>query len=196
MGETDLIRTPDQRVRVFVSSTLRELADERQAVGSAVTSLRLAPVMFELGARPHPPQRLYRAYLAQSQIFVGIYWQSYGWVAPGEEVSGLHDEFLLSASLPRLIYIKSPAQDREPELAKMLKQITDQGDVSYRHFSTPAQLHRLVKDDLAVLLSERFEIARTLGGVPAAAPTTDAPPSQAAADRSPASLSSSCSLFS
>ena len=51
MGETDLIRTPDQRVRVFVSSTLRELADERQAVGSAVTSLRLAPVMFELGAR-------------------------------------------------------------------------------------------------------------------------------------------------
>ena len=155
-----------------------------------MTSLRLAPVMFELGARPHPPQRLYRAYLAQSQIFVGIYWQSYGWVAPGEEVSGLHDEFLLSASLPRLIYIKSPAQDREPELAKMLKQITDQGDVSYRHFSTPAQLHRLVKDDLAVLLSERFEMARTLGGVRAAAPTTDAPPSQAAADRSPASLSS------
>jgi hypothetical protein len=26
MAETDVIRTPDQRVRVFVSSTLRELA--------------------------------------------------------------------------------------------------------------------------------------------------------------------------
>jgi hypothetical protein len=25
-----------------------------------------------------------RSYLAQSQVFVGIYWQSYGWVAPGE----------------------------------------------------------------------------------------------------------------
>ncbi len=30
--------------------------------------------MFELGARPHPPRELYRAYLAQSDVFVGIYW--------------------------------------------------------------------------------------------------------------------------
>src|SRR5580765_5309773 len=29
MAETDLIRTPDQRLRVFVSSTLQELAAER-----------------------------------------------------------------------------------------------------------------------------------------------------------------------
>ena len=76
MAETDLIRTPDQRVRVFVSSTLRELATERRAVRDAVASLWLVPVMFELGARPYPPRPVYRAYLAQSQVFVGIYWQS------------------------------------------------------------------------------------------------------------------------
>ena len=29
--------------------------------------------MFELGARPHPPRELYRSYLAQSDVFVGIY---------------------------------------------------------------------------------------------------------------------------
>src|SRR5215475_13604319 len=46
----DVIRTPDQRLRVFVSSTLQELAPERQAVRDAVTSLRLNPVMIELGA--------------------------------------------------------------------------------------------------------------------------------------------------
>ena len=56
MAETDVIRTPDQRLRVFVSSTLQELAAERQAVRDAVTRLRLVPVMFELGARPHPPE--------------------------------------------------------------------------------------------------------------------------------------------
>ena len=65
------IRTPDQRLRVFVSSTLVELADERAAVSRAITSLRLTPVMFELGARPHPPRELYRACLAQSDVFVG-----------------------------------------------------------------------------------------------------------------------------
>jgi Domain of unknown function (DUF4062) len=41
-------------VRVFVSSTLQELADERHAVREAVTRLRLVPVMFELGAPAAP----------------------------------------------------------------------------------------------------------------------------------------------
>jgi len=156
----DMIRTPDQRVRVFVSSTLGELAAERQAVRDAVDRLRLVPVMFELGARPHPPRPVYRAYLAQSQVFVGIYWQSYGWVAPGEEISGLEDEYELSAGLPRLLYVKGPAPDREPRLAEMLARIRDEGGVSYQHFSDPAGLQRLVEDDLAVLLSERFELTR------------------------------------
>jgi hypothetical protein len=65
------IRTPDQRLRVFVSSTLGELAPERAVVRQAIEALRLTPVMFELGARPHPPQDVYRAYLEQSDIFVG-----------------------------------------------------------------------------------------------------------------------------
>src|SRR5262252_671984 len=172
MSVPEVIRTPDQRVRVFVSSTLQELEAERQAVRDAVTSLRLVPVMFELGARPHPPRNVYRSYLAQSQVFVGIYWQSYGWVAPGEEISGLEDEYRLSAGMPRLIYVKSPAPEREKRLAEMLAGIRDEGGVSYRHFSGPAELRRLVEDDLAVLLSERFEMAGSgqgaVGGAPLA----------------------------
>ena len=82
------IRTPDQRLRVFVSSTLAELAEERAAVARAIPALRLTPVMFELGARPHPPQELYRAYLAQSDIFIGLYWQRYGWIGPDMDISG------------------------------------------------------------------------------------------------------------
>ena len=73
--DVQVIRTPDQRLRVFVSSTLKELAAERKAAQRAINNLRLSPVMFELGARPHPSRDLYRAYLQQSQIFIGIYWQ-------------------------------------------------------------------------------------------------------------------------
>ncbi len=82
-----LIRTPDQRLRVLVSSSLQELAAERGVVRGAIEGLRLAPVMFESGARPHPPQAVYRAYLEQSDMFVGIYWQRYGWVGPGMDGS-------------------------------------------------------------------------------------------------------------
>ena len=49
------IPTHDRRLRVFVSSTLEELAGERRAVRDVITRLRLTPVMFELGARAHPP---------------------------------------------------------------------------------------------------------------------------------------------
>jgi hypothetical protein len=176
MAETEMIRTPDQRVRVFVSSALQELAAERRAVRDAVTSLRLVPVTFELGARPYPPRPVYRAYVAQSQVFVGIYWQSYGWVAPGEQVSGLEDEYRLSAGLPRLIYVKSPAPDREPRLTEMLARIRDGGDVSYQRFSDPAELQQLVGNDLAVLLSERFEMARSGDGAAGDAPPAGALP--------------------
>ena len=111
-----VILTPDQRVRVFISSTLEELAEERAAALRAIRRLHLVPVWFESGARPHPPQSMYRAYLEQSQIFVGIYWQRYGWVGPGMEISGLEDEFRLAAGKPMLLYLKRPAPDQEPGL--------------------------------------------------------------------------------
>jgi predicted ATPase len=176
MAGTDVIRTPDQRLRVFVSSTLQELAAERRAVRDAVLRLRLVPVMFGLGARPHPPRQVYRAYLAQSQVFVGVYWQSYGWVAPGEQVSGLEDEYLLAAGLPRLVYVKSPAPDREPRLAEMLRRIEDDGGVSYQLFSAAAELQGLVENDLAVLLTERFEMTRPRDGTAEKPPPAGALP--------------------
>ena len=46
------IRTPDQRLRVFVSSTLVELAEERAAVARAVEALRLTPVLFLYSMTP------------------------------------------------------------------------------------------------------------------------------------------------
>src|SRR3984885_5846690 len=143
----------------------------RAAARTAITRLRLSPIMFELGARPHAPRELYRAYLAQSEVFVGIYWQQYGWVAPGEEVSGLEDEYLLSGDKPKLIYMKAAAE-RQARLTEMLARVEADDRASYKRFDNPDDLAELLADDLAVLLTERF--ARP---VPAAMP-----------DRRPASL--------
>ena len=169
------IRTPDQRIRVFVSSTLKELEPERAAVRAAIEQLRLAPVMFELGARPHPPRDLYRSYLAQSDVFVGIYGESYGWVAPDEELSGLEDEYRLSTDLPSLIYIKEPAPDRNERLAGLLDRIRADDRSSWKTFSTPDELARLVSGDLATLLAERFDAARAEDTIVATAPAPEIP---------------------
>jgi Domain of unknown function (DUF4062) len=175
-GGAAVILTPDQRVRVFISSTLEELAEERAAALRAIRRLHLVPVWFESGARPHPPQSMYRAYLEQSQIFVGIYWQRYGWVGPGMEISGLEDEFRLAAGKPMLLYLKHPAPDREPGLTAMIDGIRESGTVSYRRFGTARELERLLVDDLAVLLSESFADATISLAAPGASPTPPGEP--------------------
>ncbi|SEH72083.1 Predicted ATPase [Leifsonia sp. CL154] len=158
-----MIRTPDQRLRIFVSSTLQELAAERRAARTAIERLHLAPVMFELGARPHPPRELYRAYLDQSDVFIGVYWERYGWVAPDEEVSGLEDEYnLCPEGLPRLLYVKSPAENREQRLARLLARIRDDDRAAYKYFESPRELAQLIENDLATLLAERFDQSRAL----------------------------------
>jgi predicted ATPase/Tfp pilus assembly protein PilF len=135
-------------------------------VRQAILKLHLSPVMFESGARPHPPRDLYLAYLSQSHVFVGVYWQSYGWIAPGTQISGLEDEFRLSAGMPRLLYIKNPAPGREPALTRMLGQIRNENGSSYKHFATPDELRELVENDLVLLLTESFEAARFQDLVP------------------------------
>jgi hypothetical protein len=125
-----------------------------------VSQLRLTPVLFESDARPHLPRALYRAYLAQSDIFIGVYWQRYGWVvAPAMSVSGLEDEYDLAGEKPKLIYVKTPAPDREPRLQALLDRIKARDTVSYQKFSTPDELPELVANDLALLVTERLAVS-------------------------------------
>ncbi|PWT70673.1 MAG: hypothetical protein C5B59_19920 [Bacteroidetes bacterium] len=155
------IKTPDQRIRVFISSTIHELEEERKAAQEAISHLRLIPVLFELGARPHPPRDLYRSYLEQSQVFIGIYYNSYGWIAPDMEISGLEDEYRLSEGKPKLIYIKKSSSDRQEPLKKLLSHIQESDTVSYKNFSTANELMYLIENDLALLLSEKFDLPNT-----------------------------------
>src|SRR6201985_3630015 len=179
MAKTDVILTPDQRVRVFISSPLEELAPERAAARRAIARLHLVPVWYESGARPHPPRSMYRAYLEQSQVFVGIYWQRYGWVAPGMDISGLEDEYRLAAGKPMLLYLKRPAPDQEPRLAALFDSIRAAGTMSYRTFATPRVLERLLADDLAVVLSEIFRSAAEGTAAPRRSPAGPGEPGEA-----------------
>ena len=169
------IRTPDQRLRVFISSTLIEMSAARAAVRRAVERLRLSPVMFELGARPHPPQDIYRAYLAQSDIFVGIYGESYGWVAPDADISGLEDELRLSAGMPRLLYVREPAADREEQLTRMLSDVAAADTTLVMPFADEAELESLVLSDIALLLAERFSSAADVHHEPVAPDRSELP---------------------
>ena len=83
-------------------------------------------MLFEVGARPYPPAEVYRAYLAQADVFIGVYWQRYGQLVPGIQVTGLEEEFDLSGGLPRLLYVK--VLDRYDDALGHLREADDLGD--------------------------------------------------------------------
>jgi hypothetical protein len=170
-----VIRTPDQRLRVFVSSTVGSKANWRTSDGQS-----------------HVPSGACDSHLCCSswgrgrtrrRSCTGPTWpratSSSGCTgratdgpSPACKFSGLEEELRLArdGALPRLLYVKTPAPDREPRLAELLARITREGSDSSRYFRTAGELGRLVRDDLATLLSERFVSTRTPadpGSVPA-----------------------------
>src|SRR5262249_36415599 len=87
--------------------------------------------------------------------------QRCGRVAPGMQTPGLEAEYRLAVGKPMLLYLKRPAPKQEPRLTAMIEGVRAAGTVSYRVFTTPGELERLLADDLAVVLSERFAGAAT-----------------------------------
>jgi tetratricopeptide (TPR) repeat protein len=76
------------------------------------------------------------------------------------QISGVEDEFrvAIQLGLPRFIYIHADAQDREPLLSELLK---DLGGVKYYRFGAQDDLFERIREDLGSELARRWLLART-----------------------------------
>jgi predicted ATPase len=160
------IRTPDQRLRVFVSAVPHELATEVDAVRRAVRRLRLTPLVAETPAGVTPLREMWHAYIGQSHVFVAIYADDYGGPIDDSGVSQQEDECRCAASLPRLLYARADATARDPRVSALLARVAAEDGRPYRVFADVDQLEQIVVDDLASLLTERYESARIAAAVP------------------------------
>ncbi len=140
-----------------MSSTLGELKSEREAAKSAIKTLRLDPAGMDLGDRDGQDEPT----IGDSDIFVGIYWQSYGWE------SDLEREYEAGSGLPGLVYVKEPAPDREQGLTDLLDRVRAEARSAVRTFESPGELAEMMVEDLAGLMAERFT---TVGPHPDALP--------------------------
>ena len=161
-----VIRTPDQRLRVFISAVGDELEAEVAAAHRAVRRLRLTPLVVETPAGVTPACDVWRAYIEQSHVFVGIYGHDYGPAIDATGVSQQEDECRCAAALPRLLYVRGTSSGRDPRLAAMLARTSAEDARAHRVFGDVGQLEQLIVDDLAVLLTERYESARIAATVP------------------------------
>src|SRR5450755_3804738 len=155
-----------EKLQVFVSSTISECIAERGIAKRAIESLNHNAILFEhIGARSTPPRALYLGKLDQSHIFVSIYRNSYGWVAPDSTVSGIEDELLRSRQrgMPRLVYVLEPAPDRDPRLSAMLKGV--QSQITYFRYRSPEELYERIREDIEAEVTKRFHEVERLEGI-------------------------------
>src|SRR5947207_2076544 len=114
-------RPMSARLQVFVSSKMQELAPEREAIKSALSSLHVDAFVFEsdAGARPGTIRETYLQELADSDLYVGLFWNSYGDYTIDEFESAR------AANKDCLIYEKREAIEgvRDPALQTFLNRL-------------------------------------------------------------------------
>ncbi|MDQ3953831.1 MAG: tetratricopeptide repeat protein [Actinomycetota bacterium] len=166
-----VIRTPDQRLRVYVSGDPARLASERAAARRAVESLHLTPVTVDLEGAAG--RQVAAAYLGQSNAFVGVYDPALGETAPAPDGSLEEFELVEAAALPKLLYVRA----RDGATGWMPPYLAEAGraGVPLKRFSDAGELGELIRDDLAALLSQRFAASVATAPEPARAPAVKLP---------------------
>jgi hypothetical protein len=107
-----------EKLKVFLSSAMTELHNERVAVHNALTERGIEVIWFEgFGARPETAQIAYLEGVQEADVYIGIFWNQY---SPATE-----EEYRKAEQLGRscFIYCKDFAISREPKLQALVDEL-------------------------------------------------------------------------
>ncbi len=148
--------------RVFISSVMTELPDERDAAAGAVRAVGARPVMFEeFGGRDTNPVDAYLDEVERSDVYLGVLGRRYGTLlATG--LSATHSEFQRAEQhgLRMAVWTLRTGDREDPQQAFL-----DEARTSYvvPSFGTPAELGRQVDDRLREIAAEELAPWSKLG---------------------------------
>jgi len=137
----------NDRLRVFVSSRMAELAEERQIIKSALSDLQIDAWVFEedAGARPVSIQETYLDEVEKANIYLGLFWLGYGAYTIEEY------EHARKHRKPCFVYQKQvDVERRDRELQSFLDRISRvEKGVTIKWFEALDELAETVRQDLA-----------------------------------------------
>jgi Domain of unknown function (DUF4062) len=150
-----------ERLRIFVSSRMQELAPERAAIRVALTQLNMDGWIFEMdaGARPQGIQQTYKREIDDADLYVGVFWRDYG--------DYTIDEFTYANEKHKdcLIYEKRAGieDQRDPKLQAFLNQIGKvETGLTVRWFNTVEELSEGVRQDVARWQTQKIRELRDI----------------------------------
>ena len=109
-------------MKVFISSTYKDLIDYRAAAIAAVEGTSYQAVKMEVfGARSDEPLKACLDEIGQSDLFIGIYAHRYGYVPKDAEISITEMEYLHAKKLDKPIYCFVIDEENQPWLPKWIE---------------------------------------------------------------------------
>jgi len=148
-----------ERLKVFISSTMKDLQEERKLIDQAISQLRFQALRAEtIGAQSVSPREACLMMAQECDVYLGILGGRYGYIPPNESSSVTEMEFDEAKRLgkPILLYRKQ-VEDVEPRQKEFIGRIGDFDEgVLWREFSqrdVPGRLSEWVKDDVAQMVT-------------------------------------------
>jgi hypothetical protein len=150
-------------IRVFISSTMKDLQPERDAVERALSSLDLETVRAEtIGSQSVSPFEVSRTMAQECDIYLGLYGGRYGAIVPGDgrSITEIEYQTARERGKPILIYRKKDVV-AEPQQAEFLKFVGDMlAGHTWREFVTadvPGKLIGWVQQDVRAEIERHSE---------------------------------------
>jgi hypothetical protein len=153
-------------LEVMISSTVEDLAQERDAADEAIRALNLSRFRAEsFGSLPYTPRSVC-AYMAERcDLMLLIIGDRYGYVIEGEDISVVEFEFNIAQKQdPRkiLVYVKRVSH-RPERLATFLARVEDFDHGYFRsNFETPEELFTLIQRDVTRWLVNKLRSSEAI----------------------------------
>jgi NB-ARC domain-containing protein/uncharacterized protein DUF4062 len=149
-------------LRVFLSSRMQELAEERRTIKAYLAEMKVDAWGFETeaGARPQSIRETYVDEIEAADLYIGIFWRDYGQYTIDEY------EMARRSGVACLVYEKRDEIKgrRDPRLQAFLDQLGKvETGLTVRWFDDAHPLGEIVKEDVARWVAERIRRGRTAG---------------------------------
>jgi len=153
-----------EKLRVFISSTMDDLQEERMAVVCAINKNIFWEAKYaeSFTARTESPREVCLEEVRDSHIYIGIFKDRYGYVPSGNNSQGwsavvLEYSEAKKNQLPIFIFIDKNDSKRENKLIEFLKEITDFDRGHWRkEYSTIEELIQFVLDAINHDITKRY----------------------------------------
>lgn len=136
-----------EKLRVFISSTMDDLKEERMAVADAINENKFweSANAESFVARTESPKEVCLEEVRNSHIYIGIFKDRYGHVPPNDNPQGYSavalEYYEAKNKIPTLIFIDKNDSKREKKLIEFIKVIEDFNKGHWRiEYSTTDEL--------------------------------------------------------